>query len=124
MSPLAKLGFGGCSLCRSPSPIRRAWNGQRDSVRNVGRDEHGFIAGEHGLAKGHDLPGLVHGFHCPRTVHAVGLVLKRFLGFPIVAVQPAVLMHSSIPPHGLRRNLPHPPSTPGTSMLYLASTAP
>ena len=79
------------SLCRGIGPVVRPRNGKRCCVFDISRDDHGLIPREDGLAERHDAAGFIHGLDRACTIDAVGLVLKRLLCLPIVAVKSAVL---------------------------------
>lgn len=69
---------GGCA-----TPVIRIGHGKRRVVRHRGRDQHGFVARKHGLAKGDNASGVVLDPDIGRCRLAVWPVGKRFLNVAV-----------------------------------------
>lgn len=79
-------------LCSGASPIIRSRNRKLCPVFNTGGDQHGFVSGKNGLAKGNVPLGLVLASHIPRAIDAIRFVGERFLDLSIlIAIQASVL---------------------------------
>jgi hypothetical protein len=76
---------------RSSIPIARVGNGDGSLVVNNRRDEHGLVAGEHGLAPGHLALALVNGLDSSSARNTIRLVWKWLLDLAVlVTVQSTV----------------------------------